>query len=85
MSISKPIETDLGGVWILEDADANVVAEVDLTRLSDGRRLVKYCDGAGTVHREVPANDTRGDDDLARDVFLLRGKTTTPVFRKKAR
>lgn len=84
MTISNPIETDLGGVWVLEDSDGNLVAEVDVTKRQDGQRDVVYKRGSVRVDGVVPADDPRTNDELVRDVLLLRGKTTKPVFRRRS-
>jgi len=84
----KVVSTDRGGLWLAEDGKGNVVATVDLTRLDDGRRKARYeqlYPAKVVVDALVDSDDDRSDEDLARDIIFLRGKTTVPLFHRSAK
>jgi hypothetical protein len=85
MSVSTIVETNRGAIYVME-VDGLAVAEVDILRLDDERRIVTYRPLASSQSwGTVPAEDSRTDEELAKDTFFVRKVSMkAPSFRRKA-
>lgn len=85
MPVTQIIESDRGNTYIMT-VDGLDVAEVDILKLDDDRRIVFYRPVA-KAHSwgEVSKDDERTDEELAKDTFFLKKVSMkAPSFRRKS-